>query len=147
MVHHDNKNLLVYHKSQFHLQIFLKIFFLIFHKIFIFIIEKHACSHQFFLRAIINIFIQVIFQNIIIYLDRIFKEEQNDINFYYNIRQFSSKEKWGLKKYIPGFLTALVLDPDLFLRWISKLTDSDRFSILLIKLLSSLLVFFNWIRL
>ncbi len=30
---------------------------------------------------IINIFIQVIFPNIITYLDRAFKEEQNDINF------------------------------------------------------------------
>jgi hypothetical protein len=34
-----------------------------------------------FLRAIINIFIQVIFPNMITYLDRTFKEEQNDINF------------------------------------------------------------------
>ena len=33
-----------------------------------------------FLRAIINIFIQVIFPNIITYLDRTFKEEQNRIN-------------------------------------------------------------------
>jgi len=34
-----------------------------------------------FLRTIINIIIQVIFQNIIAYLDRTFKQEQNDINF------------------------------------------------------------------
>ena len=34
-----------------------------------------------FLRAIINIFVQVIFQNSITYLDRTFEEEQNDINF------------------------------------------------------------------
>ena len=33
-----------------------------------------------FLRATINIFIQVIFPNIITYFDRTFKEEQNDIN-------------------------------------------------------------------
>jgi len=34
-----------------------------------------------FLRAIINIFIQVIFSNIIKYLDRTFKKKQNDLNF------------------------------------------------------------------
>jgi hypothetical protein len=34
-----------------------------------------------FLRAIINIFIQIMFPNIITYLDRNFKEEQNDMNF------------------------------------------------------------------
>jgi len=34
-----------------------------------------------FLRTIISIFIQVIFPNIITYLDRTFKEEQHDINF------------------------------------------------------------------
>jgi len=32
------------------------------------------------LRAIINIFIQVIFPNIITYSDRTFEEEQNDLN-------------------------------------------------------------------
>ena len=34
-----------------------------------------------FFRTIINIIIHVIFPNIIAYLDRTFKEEQNDINF------------------------------------------------------------------
>jgi hypothetical protein len=34
-----------------------------------------------FLRTIINIFIQVIFPNIITYLDRSFKKKRNDINF------------------------------------------------------------------
>ncbi len=34
-----------------------------------------------YLRAIINIFIRAIFQNIITYLDRTFKEGQNDKNF------------------------------------------------------------------
>ena len=34
-----------------------------------------------FLRAIMNIFIHVILPNNITYLDRTFKEEQNDINF------------------------------------------------------------------
>jgi hypothetical protein len=34
-----------------------------------------------FFRAIINIFIQEILPNIIKYLDRTFKEEQNDIEF------------------------------------------------------------------
>ncbi len=34
-----------------------------------------------FLRTIINIFIQVVFPNIIAYLDRNFKEEQNEIDF------------------------------------------------------------------
>jgi len=34
-----------------------------------------------FLRAIINIFIQVLFPNIITYLDKTFKDEQNYINF------------------------------------------------------------------
>ena len=33
-----------------------------------------------FLRVFINIFIQVIFPNIITYFDRTFKEEQNDDN-------------------------------------------------------------------
>ena len=42
--------------------------------------KKHANGHHFFLRAIINICIQVIFPNIITYLDRTFKVEQNDIN-------------------------------------------------------------------
>jgi hypothetical protein len=42
--------------------------------------KKHANGHHFFLRAIINICIQVIFPNIIKYLDRTFKVEQNDIN-------------------------------------------------------------------
>ena len=35
----------------------------------------------FSIRAIINLFINVIFLNIITYLDRTFKEEKNDINF------------------------------------------------------------------
>ena len=34
-----------------------------------------------FIRSIINIFIQVIFQNIITYLDRTFREEQNELKF------------------------------------------------------------------
>jgi len=34
-----------------------------------------------FASLFLNIFIQVIFPNIITYLDKIFKEEQNDINF------------------------------------------------------------------
>ena len=34
-----------------------------------------------FLRAIINVFIQLIFPNTITYLDRTFKEAQNYINF------------------------------------------------------------------
>jgi len=37
---------------------------------------KHANGHNFFLQAIINIF-----PNIITYLDRNFKDEQNDIHF------------------------------------------------------------------
>jgi len=44
-------------------------------------IGKHKYSHHFFLRTIKNIFIQVIFPNIITYLDGTFKTEQNDINF------------------------------------------------------------------
>ena len=43
--------------------------------------RKTCIFASLFLRAIINIFIQVIFPNIITYLDRTFKEEQNDINF------------------------------------------------------------------
>ncbi len=43
-------------------------------------IGKHAYSHHFFLRAIINIFLQVKFPNMITYLDRTFKKEQNDVN-------------------------------------------------------------------
>jgi hypothetical protein len=38
---------------------------------------KHANGHQFFLRAIINIFIKVIFPTMITYLERTFKEEKN----------------------------------------------------------------------
>ena len=43
-------------------------------------IRKHAYSHHFFPNST-NIFIQVIFPNVITYLDRNFKEEQNDIIF------------------------------------------------------------------
>ena len=44
-------------------------------------IGKRAYSHNFFLRAIINIFFQVIFSNLNTYLDRTFRVEQNYINF------------------------------------------------------------------
>ena len=43
--------------------------------------KKTCILAPLFLRAIINIFNQVIFPNNITYLDRIFKEEQNGINF------------------------------------------------------------------
>ena len=44
-------------------------------------IENNANVQHFFLQSIINIVIQVIFPNIITYLDRTFKEEQNGLNF------------------------------------------------------------------
>ena len=44
-------------------------------------IGKNANVQHFFLQSIINIVIQVIFPNIITYLDRTFKEEQNGLNF------------------------------------------------------------------
>ena len=44
-------------------------------------IGKNADVQHFFLQSIINIVIQVIFPNIITYLDRLFKEEQNGLNF------------------------------------------------------------------
>ncbi len=44
-------------------------------------IGKNVNVQHFFLQPIINIVIQVIFQNIITYLDRTFKEEQNGLNF------------------------------------------------------------------
>ena len=43
--------------------------------------RKTCIFASLFLPTIINIFIQVIFQNIMKYLDKTFKEEQNDINF------------------------------------------------------------------
>jgi hypothetical protein len=43
--------------------------------------RKTSILAPLFLRAIMNIFIKVIFTNNITYLDRSFKEEQNDINF------------------------------------------------------------------
>jgi len=42
---------------------------------------KNANVQHFFLQSIINIVIQAIFPNIITYLDRTFKEEQNGLNF------------------------------------------------------------------
>ena len=48
---------------------------------FNFVYRKAFIFASLFLRAIINKFIRVIFPNIISYLDRTFKEEQNDINF------------------------------------------------------------------
>ncbi len=42
---------------------------------------KNANVQHFFLQSIINIVIQVIFPNIITYLDRTFKREQNGLNF------------------------------------------------------------------
>jgi hypothetical protein len=45
------------------------------------IIGNNANVQHFFLKSIINIVIQVIFPNVISYLDRTFKEEQNGINF------------------------------------------------------------------
>ena len=47
----------------------------------IFINGKTCILASLSLRAIINVFIQVIFPNIITYLERNFNEEQNDINF------------------------------------------------------------------
>ena len=47
----------------------------------IYYIGKNANVQHFFLQSIINIVIQVIFPNIITYLDRTFKEEQNGLNF------------------------------------------------------------------
>ncbi len=47
----------------------------------LFICRKTCILAPLFIRATINISIQVIFPNIITYLDRTFKEEQNDINF------------------------------------------------------------------
>jgi len=44
-------------------------------------IGKNANAQHFFLQSIINIVIQVIFPNIITYLDRTFKDEQNGLNF------------------------------------------------------------------
>ena len=45
----------------------------------LYVIYRKTCIFaSLFLRAIINIFIQVIFPNIITYLDRTFKEEQNN---------------------------------------------------------------------
>ena len=44
-------------------------------------IGKHAYSLHFSLSSYKYIFIKVIFPNVIRYLDRIFKEEQNDVNF------------------------------------------------------------------
>ena len=41
--------------------------------------RKTCLFASLFLRAVVNIFIQVIFSNIIKYLDKHFKEEQNDI--------------------------------------------------------------------
>ena len=49
-------------------------------KFYYFSLGKHANGRQFFLRAIINIFIQVIFTTMITYLDRTFKEEKNYTN-------------------------------------------------------------------
>jgi hypothetical protein len=43
-------------------------------------IGKNANVQHFFLQSIINIVIRVIFPNIISYLDRTFKEEQNGLN-------------------------------------------------------------------
>ncbi len=45
------------------------------------IYRKTCIFASLFLRAIVNIFIQVILPNIIVYLDRTFKEKQNEINF------------------------------------------------------------------
>ena len=42
---------------------------------------KTCKFESFFVRDIINIFMQVIFPNIITYLNRTFEEEQYDINF------------------------------------------------------------------
>jgi hypothetical protein len=53
---------------------------------------RKACifaSH--FLRAFINILIQVIFPNIITYLDKTFKEEQNEIFLLYLHGGFENK--------------------------------------------------------
>jgi len=44
-------------------------------------LRKAYIFASFFFRAIINIFIQVIFINIITHLDKTFKEGQNYINF------------------------------------------------------------------
>ena len=49
------------------------------------IIDKHAYPHH---RAIINIFIQMIFINIMTYLDRTFKKEQNEIILLLNWSKF-----------------------------------------------------------
>ena len=53
--------------------------------------ETYICASLFF-QAIMNFFIQVIFPNIIKYLDRTFKEEQNKINFNF-IYQVSDAKK------------------------------------------------------
>ena len=49
----------------------------------------HICNT--FFRAVINMFIRVIFPNIITYLDTTFKKQQNDINFktknWYNVNR------------------------------------------------------------
>ena len=42
--------------------------------------RKTCIIAQLFLQTIINIFIQMIFTNMITYLDRTLKEEQNEIN-------------------------------------------------------------------
>jgi hypothetical protein len=44
-------------------------------------LRKACLFASLFFRAIINLFIQVIFLNIITYLDKTFKEGQNYINF------------------------------------------------------------------
>jgi len=57
---------------------FLKLESLLFQNMFI---GNNANVQHFFLQSIINIVIQVIFPNIITYLDRPFKKEQNGLNF------------------------------------------------------------------
>jgi len=60
---------------------FFKGFVSFFFSKFFFLIGNNANVQPFFLQSIINIVFQVIFSNIIIYLDRTFKEEQNGPNF------------------------------------------------------------------
>ena len=47
----------------------------------VYVYRKKCKCATLFLQSIINIVIQVLFPNLITYLDRTFKEEQNGLNF------------------------------------------------------------------